>query len=106
MDLLVVAPQPVDTQNKEHVPRLKLTKQPFVVGAVEVFSGLLVQVEVFHRDVVLRHGDPLPFFILVFTGYPDVSIFCVFDSIDPLLKCEAILPHSMKKSLPGVSGRE
>jgi len=48
-----------------------------------------------------RHGDSLPFLVLVFAAYPDVPVFCAFDSIDPLLKCEAILPHSQWKGPPG-----
>ena len=102
MDFLVVAPQPVNAQNKKHVPRLQPAEEPFVVGTVEILAGLLIHVEIFRGNVLLRHSDPLPFLILIFAGNSDISVFCAFDSIDPLLKCEAILPHFMKKSLPGV----
>ena len=106
LNLLIIASQPVNAQNKEHIPRLQPAEQPFVIGTVEVFAGLLVHVDVFCGNVLLGHGDPLPFLILILAGNSDISVYCAFDMIDPLLKCEAILPHSMKKSLPGMSGRD
>lgn len=93
LNLLIISAQPVNAQNKEHVPRLEPAEEPFVIGAVEILAGLLIHVEVFRGNVLFRHSDPLPFLVLVLAGHTDVTIFCAFDNIYPLLKCEAILPY-------------
>lgn len=82
-------------------------EEPLVVGAVEVFVGLLVYVEIFRGDALFRYSDPLPFLILVFAGYPDVSVFCAFDTIDPLrnVKLSYHTPTKKPSRFPFPGGR-
>ena len=74
LDLLIVAPQPVDAQDIEQVARLQPFHQFFVLRTVEVLAGLLVHIDVPLWDLPAVQRDHLPVLVLVGAGYPDVSI--------------------------------
>ena len=51
-----------------------LSGKLLVHGAVEIFSGLFVQIDILFGYGLPIHSNPLPGLILVGTGYPDVSV--------------------------------
>ena len=64
---------------------------------VEVFAGLLVHVDVFCGNVLLGHSDPLPFLVLVFAGYTDITVVRAFDTTYLLLKNVRLSYHTPTK---------
>lgn len=63
-NVVVVSPQPVDTFDDEHIVPAQFCEQLFVSRAVKIFTGLIVAVNVFQRNVILLQCQKLPVNIL------------------------------------------
>lgn len=85
-DLLVIAPQPVDGFDHEHIARAHPAQQLPVLRSVEILAAELI-----HKDVLFRHRkfgerDALPVLVLFFRGYANVPV-------DDLRHCVGLLIH-------------
>ena len=84
-DFLIIAPQTVDALDVEQVFRLQLPHQLFVLWAVKVFAGLLVQKDVFIWHRHFPQAGELPVLILFPRTDPNIAIRIGRHGIPPVL---------------------
>ena len=73
-DLVVIAPQPVDTLDYQYVPRLKCLHQPLIQGPVKIFPRLLFHGDVFWSHAELPQGRHLAVLFLAACGYAGIAV--------------------------------
>lgn len=84
-DVHIASSEAVDAFDDERVVCAEDTHELFPCGAVEVFAGLLVEVEAVFRHAEFPHGDALAVFVLLPRGNADVSVCFLFhDNIPPV----------------------
>jgi len=74
LNFRVIAAQTVDAEDIEQVALPKPADKAFVLGAVEIFTGLFIHKDIMTRDGFFLQGNPLAVFILVRTGYAYIPI--------------------------------
>jgi len=73
-DFIVVAPQPVNAQNVQHVPTPQAPEHTAVGRTLKVLAALLVDVEIAGWNVQPLHRRKLTGLVLVLCRYTDISV--------------------------------
>ena len=74
LHLFIIAPQPVDALDHEQIARLQFFDQLFVLRAIKIFAGYLVNINKTVLHAPLVQGDALPVLVLIPAGHPDIAI--------------------------------
>ncbi len=73
-DLVVVAPQPVNAQNVQHVPAPQAFEHTAVGRTPEVLAALLVGVKIAGWDIQPLHRRELAGLVLILCRYTDIPV--------------------------------